>query len=225
MSICVLFGFWATRQIIVQTDPFRASPKASTVEPAKSPRWASINGWSFQAPSQDRIRVSPRKGPNRHPVTSVGNCLHSQADASRIQNVPDFACPFSPFDDSWGVGGLRLASVQVTATPDASPSPSGPFDRAMKTAESFQTSEPIPNPPSIGVFLPCGAADAAEAARLRLRVELPPVPAYPADGEIPAELQHRLVFLDEETGNLVLSFPPDPDFDELELGKRCTGTG
>jgi len=73
-----------------------------------------------------------------------------------------------------------------------------------------------PYQPPRGVFLPCGAADAAEVARLRLRVELPPVPAYPPSGEIPEELHDRLVYLDEETGELVLSFPPYPG-EELDL--------
>ena len=57
-------------------------------------------------------------------------------------------------------------------------------------------------------FLPCSAENEVEAARLRLKVQLPPVPAYPEDGEIPEEHKDRYVFLDEEKGELVLSFPP-----------------
>lgn len=79
--------------------------------------------------------------------------------------------------------------------------------------------EPSPEPPPRGVFLPCGAASAAEAARMQLRVELPPVPAYPPGGEIPEELHDRLVYLDEETGDLVLSFPSYPG-EELEPGQE-----
>ena len=80
-----------------------------------------------------------------------------------------------------------------------------------------------PYQPPRGVFLPCGAADAAEVARLRLRVELPPVPAYPPSGEIPGELHERLVYLDEETGELVVSFLPYPDFEGLEPGQEIIG--
>ena len=77
-----------------------------------------------------------------------------------------------------------------------------------------QPQEQSTEPPPRGVYLPCNAASPAEVARMRLRVELPPVPAYPPNGEIPEELQHRMVFLDEETGELVLSYPPEPDFEE-----------
>jgi hypothetical protein len=80
-----------------------------------------------------------------------------------------------------------------------------------------------PYQPQRGVFLPCGAADAAEVARLRLRVELPPVPAYPPSGEIPEELHERLVYLDEETGELVLSFPLYPAFEGLGPGQELIG--
>ena len=80
-----------------------------------------------------------------------------------------------------------------------------------------------PYQPPRGVFLPCGAADAAEVARLRLRVELPPVPAYPPSGEIPEELHERLVYLDEETGELVLSFPLYPAFEGLGPGQELIG--
>jgi len=81
-----------------------------------------------------------------------------------------------------------------------------------------------PYQPPRGVFLPCGAADAAEVARLRLRVELPPVPAYPPSGEIPEELHDRLVYLDEETGELVLSFPPYPGEEpELDPEQKLIG--
>lgn len=90
-------------------------------------------------------------------------------------------------------------------------------------AQTTEIEEPAqPEPPPRGVFLPCGAASAAEAARLRLRVELPPVPAYPPGGEIPEELHDRLVYLDEETGELVLSFPSYPG-EELELGQELVG--
>jgi hypothetical protein len=57
-------------------------------------------------------------------------------------------------------------------------------------------------------FLPCSAENADQAARLRLKVELPPVPAYPESGVIPKEHKDRYVFLDREKGELVLSFPP-----------------
>ena len=57
-------------------------------------------------------------------------------------------------------------------------------------------------------FLPCSLNSDAEVATSRLRVELPPVPAYPADGRIPTELKDRFVFLDEDSGDLVVSFPP-----------------
>lgn len=80
-----------------------------------------------------------------------------------------------------------------------------------------------PYQPPRGVFLPCGAADAAEVARMRLRVELPPVPAYPPSGEIPEELHERLVYLDEETGELVLSFPLYPAFEGLVPGQELIG--
>lgn len=216
LSICVLGGFSVTSQIIVQTDSLSASPNPGTIDPAKSPRRTSINGWSSLGPAWDLVWALLDDGPNRHSGKSIGDGFHSQADSSRIQKVPGFACPFSPFDDSWAVGGFRPSSVQVTGKPDTLPLASGPIDREPETAESFRVPEPFPNPPSIGVFLPCAAADAAEVARLRLRVELPPVPAYPADGEIPEELQHRLVFLDEERGELVLAFPPNPDFEELQ---------
>lgn len=91
------------------------------------------------------------------------------------------------------------------------------------TEEPAQPWEPSPEPPPRGVFLPCGAASAAEAARMRLRVELPPVPAYPPGGEIPEELHDRLVYLDEETGDLVVSFPLYPDFEGLEPGQEIVG--
>lgn len=74
-----------------------------------------------------------------------------------------------------------------------------------------------------GVFLPCSATSAAEVASMRLRVQLPPVPAYPDNGEIPEEHRLRLVFLDEERGELVLSFPPEPDFEELDPGTEMEG--
>ncbi|MCY3757977.1 MAG: hypothetical protein OXG96_09670 [Acidobacteria bacterium] len=80
-----------------------------------------------------------------------------------------------------------------------------------------------PYQPPRGVFLPCGAADAAEVARMRLRVELPPVPAYPSNGEIPEELHDRLVYLDEETGELVLSFPLYPAFEGLGPRQELIG--
>lgn len=72
-----------------------------------------------------------------------------------------------------------------------------------------------------GVFLPCSATSAAEVASMGLRVQLPPVPAYPDNGEIPEEL--RLLFLDEETGDLVVSFPPYPDFEGLQPGQKMEG--
>ena len=89
-------------------------------------------------------------------------------------------------------------------------------------AQTSAVEEPFQAPR--GIFLPCGAASAAEVARMRLRVELPPVPAYPPNGEIPEELQHRMVFLDEETGELVLSYPPEPDFEEPYPAQAVTGT-
>lgn len=81
--------------------------------------------------------------------------------------------------------------------------------------EPAQPLGPSPEPSPKGVFLPCGSASGAEVARMRLRVELPPVPAYPPSGEIPEDLHDRLVYLDEETGELVLSFPSYPG-EELE---------
>ena len=86
--------------------------------------------------------------------------------------------------------------------------------------EPYQFQEQSPEPPPRGVFLPCGAASSAEVARMRLRVELPPVPAYPPNGEIPEELQHRMVYLDEKTGELVMSYPPLPDFKGPTRDKR-----
>ncbi len=77
--------------------------------------------------------------------------------------------------------------------------------------------------PLLFSFLPCAAAGEAEAARLRLRVELPPVPAYPASGVIPAELRERFVFLDEQAGELVLSFLPDPDSEAPVPGQERHG--
>ena len=58
---------------------------------------------------------------------------------------------------------------------------------------------------------------------MRLRVELPPVPAYPPNGDIPEKLHDRLVYLDEETGDLVLSFPLYPDFEGLAPGQEIVG--
>ena len=55
-------------------------------------------------------------------------------------------------------------------------------------------------------FLPCSLNSDAEVAALRLRVELPPVPAYSPDGKIPAELKDRFVFLDEDSGDLACLF-------------------
>ena len=75
----------------------------------------------------------------------------------------------------------------------------------------------------VGVFLPCSATSAAEAASMRLRVQLPPVPAYPDNGEIPEELRLRLLFLEEEAGDLVVSFPPYPDFEGLLPGQKMEG--
>lgn len=72
-------------------------------------------------------------------------------------------------------------------------------------------------------FLPCSAASAAEAARMRLRVELPPVPAYPPNGKIPEELHDRLVYLDVEAGDLIVSFPPRSDFEGLEPDQEMEG--
>ncbi len=79
--------------------------------------------------------------------------------------------------------------------------------------------------PLVFSFLPCAAEGADEAARLRLKVELPPVPAYPANGIIPEDLRGRFVFLDEEAGELVLSFPPNFDAEnpqESSSGPRVT---
>ena len=58
---------------------------------------------------------------------------------------------------------------------------------------------------------------------MRLRVQLPPVPAYPDNGEIPEELRRRLLFLDEESGDLIVSFPPAPDFEGLQPGQKMEG--
>ncbi len=74
-------------------------------------------------------------------------------------------------------------------------------------------------------FLPCSLNSDAEAAALRLRVELPPVPAYPPDGKIPAELKDRFVFLDEDSGDLVVSFPPGLDSENLEETQEPRVTG
>ena len=97
----------------------------------------------------------------------------------------------------WVLGcilGLFLGAPHLLAQTSAFEEPSQP------QGQSFES-------PPRGVFLPCGAASAAEAARMRLRVELPPVPAYPPSGDIPEELHDRQVYLDEETGELILSFP------------------
>ena len=99
--------------------------------------------------------------------------------------------------------GLVLATPHLLAQTPAAEQPG-------------QTQEQSPEPPPRGVFLPCNAPSAAEAARMRLRVELPPVPAYPPSGDIPEELHDRLVYLDEDTGELVLSFPPYPE-EDLEI--------
>ena len=72
-------------------------------------------------------------------------------------------------------------------------------------------------------YLPCSATSAAEAAAMRLRVELPPVPPYPDNGNIPEELRDRLVFLDVETGDLIVSFPPRSDFEGLEPDQEMEG--
>jgi len=58
---------------------------------------------------------------------------------------------------------------------------------------------------------------------MRLRAELPPVPAYPPNGDIPEELHDRLVYLDEETGDLIVSFPPRSDFEGLEPDQEMEG--
>ena len=58
---------------------------------------------------------------------------------------------------------------------------------------------------------------------MRLRVELPPVPAYPHNGKIPEEIQHRMVYLDEETGELILSYPLYPDFRGPYPGQEVIG--
>ena len=73
-------------------------------------------------------------------------------------------------------------------------------------------------------FLPCSLNSDVEAATSRLRVELPPVSAYPPDGKIPAEVKDRLVFLDEDLGDLVVSFPPDLDSENPELGQEAQET-
>ena len=106
--------------------------------------------------------------------------------------------------------GLVLATPQFLAQASVFEGPSQPQGQS-------------PESPDRGVFLPCGAKTAAEVARMRLRVELPPVPPYPDNGKIPEELRHRLVFLDVETGELIVSFPRYSDFEELEAGQEMEG--
>lgn len=69
-------------------------------------------------------------------------------------------------------------------------------------------------------FLPCSLNSDVEAATSRLRVELPPVSAYPPDGKIPAELKDRFVFLDEDSGDLVVAYPPGLDSENPDLGQE-----
>ena len=73
-------------------------------------------------------------------------------------------------------------------------------------------------------FLPCSLNSDVEVATSRLRVELPPVTAYPPDGNIPAELKDRFVFLDEDSGDLVVSFSPDLNSENPELGQEIQET-
>lgn len=97
----------------------------------------------------------------------------------------------------------------------------------LAQTSAFQETSPpqgqAPGTPSRGVFLPCGATSAAEAAHMRLRVELPPVPAYPSNGDIPEDLEHRHVYLNEETGELVLTFVPYPDFEGTDPEQEIVG--
>ncbi len=74
-------------------------------------------------------------------------------------------------------------------------------------------------------FFPCSLNSDVEAATSRLRVELPPVSAYPPDGKIPAELKDRVVFLDEDSGDLVVAYPPGLDSDNLEETQEPRVTG
>lgn len=57
---------------------------------------------------------------------------------------------------------------------------------------------------------------AATAQSLEVGVELSPVPIWPKDGVVPAELQHRYVFLDPEANQLVLAFPASLGSEESE---------
>ena len=136
--------------------------------------------------------------------------------------VEDYAPPANAHSD----GGLNSPQNRGRATGESSEKQlaSGLSDRVLAPDEPSPPPGGPPTPTSKGVFLPCGGANAAEVARLRLRVHLPPVPAYPESGEIPEKLQHRLQFLDEEKGELIVSFPENQRrFWELDPGQEIQG--
>ncbi len=56
-------------------------------------------------------------------------------------------------------------------------------------------------------------------------IELPPVPPYPKDGTIPVTLKDRFVFLDEDTRELVVSFPSEmsTSAEDRKKGGRIVG--
>ena len=217
VALWAMVSLTATPQFFARSGSISASANPCAPGPAQSSCTTTIS-WSSQGTLWVQVWVSLNDNPEKHFASSGAGGPHSR-DASQIEKISDFTYTFSLYDYSWGIRGVQLASVKVTGTGDMAPSDS--TNETPAADESFQTPGLSPNSPSTstGFFLPCAAANAAELARLRLRVHLPPLPVYPADGDIPAELQNRYVFLDEHWGELILSFPPY-DFEELQPGQE-----
>lgn len=98
--------------------------------------------------------------------------------------------------------GPQTASIQVdnfesTLPAGTSASTAAPVDPLRSLASSG-------NSPPNGKIFPCGTSSSTEAARLRLRLELPPVPAYPEPGKIPEDIGQWYLYLDRDTGELVI---------------------
>jgi len=55
-----------------------------------------------------------------------------------------------------------------------------------------------------------------------LAIELPALPIYPKDGNIPATLQDRFVFLDQQANQIIVAFQPIPGSTARSVTQRTS---
>ena len=215
-TFCILRDCWGAAQLFVLSGYLAASLYCPPfLQGSKAP--AQVSSRVTPATVRWGPQLSSDGEPRRRDGTQVteGPFVHFPAG---IPVTSTQALPFFWRGAAHRRPGHQTAPIQVNHL--ESTLPSGTFASAATPDNPLRSFTSRGNSPSNGNIFPCGTSSSTEAARLRLRFELPPVPAYPESGKIPEDIGQWYLYLDRDTGELVIV---TRYFGHLEPGEERQG--